>query len=74
MNANFSKLPDFVGKVGDFTALASVTNLAKTAELKHKKEYEGPADLGETSKAVSTTIHRFIKHFWCKLVDKTLVP
>ena len=66
MNANFSKLPDFVGKVGDFAALASVTNLAKPAELKHKKEHEGLGELGETSKAISNTIHRFIKHIWCK--------
>ena len=49
MSSNFAKLPGFVGKVGDFAALASATNLAKTlskagcehvVELKHKKEHE----------------------------------
>ena len=75
MKANFSKLPEFVGKVGDFAALSSTTNLAKTlskagcehvGELRHKKEYESPGELGEAPKAISTVVHRFISYFWCK--------
>lgn len=75
MSGNFAKLPNFVGKVADFAALSSTTNLAMTlakagcghvVKLKHTKEFESPAELGETSKAVSDTIRRFIRHFWCK--------
>ena len=75
MDANFSRLPDFVGKVGDFAALSSATNFAKTlakadcqhvAEMKRRKHYESPKVLGEAPKDISTTIRHFMGHFWCK--------
>lgn len=74
MNANFSKLPEFVGKVGDFAALSSAMNLAKTlskagcehiAKLRHK-EYKSPTELCEALKAISIIICHFISYFWCK--------
>jgi hypothetical protein len=75
MSANFAKLPDFIGKVLDFALLSSATNLARTlAEgggghvevLKRKKDYESPAKLGETPKAVYSAVRRFMSYFWCK--------
>lgn len=75
MGANFSKLPEFVGKVGDFAALSSATNLAKVlakagcehvAELKRRKEFESTAGLGDAPKAVSKAVKNFISYFWCK--------
>lgn len=75
MAGNFSKLPTFVGKVGDFAALSCATNFAKTLtkascghvdELKRKKDYEGPASLGGASKALMTTVRHFMEHFCCK--------
>ena len=56
MKSNFSKLPDFVAKVGDFAALSSATNLSKILakggcehieDLRRKKDFEGPMELGE---------------------------
>lgn len=75
MSTNFSKLSSFVGKVGDFAALCSATNFAKTlakagcghiVEMKRKKDYENPAAHGESSKALATTVCHFMEHFWCK--------
>lgn len=64
-----------LARFGDFAALSRATNFAKTlakvgcehvAELKRKKDYKSPVALGEASKAVSTTVRRFVEHFWCK--------
>lgn len=72
MWGNFSKLPSFVGKVGEFAMLSSATNFAKTLakascshieEIKQKKDYESPAALGDASKALSTTVCHFMEHF-----------
>lgn len=34
--------------------------------MKRKKDYESPAALGDASKALATTVHHFLDHFWCK--------
>jgi hypothetical protein len=58
MKSNFTKLPGFVGGAVDFGALSSATNLSKilvksgcmhVEGLKEKKEFESPAELGESS-------------------------
>lgn len=72
--SNFSKLPTFVGKVGDFAALSSTTNFAKTlvkagcghVEEMKKKDYESPNVLGKSSKALTTTVRHFMEHSWCR--------
>lgn len=75
MKSNFSKLPDFVAKVGDFAALSSATNLSKilvkssyghVEGLKQKKEVESPTELGESRQPVSKAVKSFIANFWCK--------
>jgi hypothetical protein len=54
--SNFSKLPNFIGKVGDFVVLSSATNFAKTLvkvgcghveEMKKKKDYASLKAIGE---------------------------
>ncbi|XP_066324368.1 uncharacterized protein [Miscanthus floridulus] len=63
MSTNFAKLPNFAGKVADFAALSSATNLATAlAEggyehvevLKRKKDYKDPTGLGEIPKPISS--------------------
>lgn len=75
MSSNFAKLPNFIGKVVDFAALSSATNLARfLAEggcehvegVKRKKGYEDPAGLGEIPKLVSSAVRHFMSYFWCK--------
>jgi hypothetical protein len=73
VKANFSKLPEFVGKAGDFAALSSATNLSKTMAklccehvkgLRRKKDFESPAELGEAPKNFSKAVKSFISSFW----------
>lgn len=73
--SNFSKLPNFVGKVGDFVVLSSATNFAKTLvkagcghveEMKKKKDYASLKAIGEWRlEALTTTVRHFMEHFWC---------
>lgn len=74
LKSNFSKLPYFVTKVGDFAAVCSATNLSKTLaksgcnhiEGLWKKEFESPAELGEASRNVTKAVKNFISSFWFK--------
>ena len=74
MKANFLKLPDFVGGVVDFGALASATNLCKMLlqdgchhiEGMHERDLRGPGELGVTSRGVRRSVWHFMKSFWVK--------
>jgi hypothetical protein len=75
MKSNFAKLPGFVGGVVDFGALSSTTNLSKVLAksgyphvkgLKEKKDFESPAELGESSGNLAKSMRNFMKLFWLK--------
>jgi hypothetical protein len=72
MEANFEKLPAFVGGAIDFGALASAMNFAKMLAqdgCKHvegvkEQDLEGPSNLGATSHSVRRSACNFMKSFW----------
>ena len=73
MKSNFVKQPEFVGGAVDFGALSCATNLCKTlgkvgcthiVSLKEREEFEGPLELGGSSREVTKSIKNFMKHFW----------
>jgi hypothetical protein len=74
MKANFLKLPNFVGGVVDFGALASATNLSKMlvqegcrhVEDMKEKDLEGLAELGVTSCGLRRSVRHFMKSLWVK--------
>jgi hypothetical protein len=71
MNANFEKLPPFVGGAVDFGALASTTNFAKmpaqdgckNVEGVKERDLEGPSDLGATFSQCKRLARNFMKSF-----------
>ena len=75
MKSSFAKLPEFIGGAVDFGALSCATNLCKTLgkvgythaiSLKEGEEFEGPSELRGSSRDVSKSIKKFMKHFWFK--------
>lgn len=83
MSANFSKLPSFVGKVGDFAMLSSATNFAKTLakagcghieEMKRKKDYESPAHSGHPQRPLQPPYATSWSISGASLVMKMLGP
>ena len=68
----------------DIGALSCATNLWKTlgklgcahfAELRSRREFEGPSELRETSGDISKPVRNFMKYFWLKFghVDARLL-
>jgi hypothetical protein len=74
MKFNFSKLPEFIGGVSDFGALAGVTSFCKllaahgcshASEIR-TKAMETVDSLGDLPEVVQKSIKRFMKYFWCE--------
>lgn len=72
MKSNFAKLPGFVGGAVDFGALSSAINLSKVLAksgcphvegLKEKKDFESPAELGDSSGNLAKSMRNFMKLF-----------
>lgn len=75
MKSNFAKWLDFVIGTVDFGALSSATNLSKTLSklgcthvkhLREKKDFQSPAELGESSRAIAKSMKNFIGSFRLK--------